>query len=151
MNILTKLKTGLPLTDQPWTNNNCESINHVIKHATQWKSRSMVDLIEILHNVMHANYQDIKRAFVGLGNFQLTNAAVKFQMDPCVWDRKSPEQQTASFRRFPKHLLTPIRGNTIVSSDGCLGVVIPPNGSKKHEQRNRKRAHRTTSKEAENI
>ena len=145
MNILTKLKT-----DQPWTNNNCESINHVIKQATQWKSRSMVDLIEILHNVVHAQYQDIKRAFVRLGNFQLTNAAVKFQMNPCVWDRKSPKQQTTFFRRFLKHI-TPIRGNTIVSSDGCLGVVIPPNGSKKPEQRNRKRAHKTTSRKAENI
>ena len=31
-----------------WTNNNSESINHVLKAATQWKPRKLPEMISIL-------------------------------------------------------------------------------------------------------
>ena len=50
MNLETKILTDLPMTNCPWTNNNCESMNHVLQQATEWESRCMLNLILILHN-----------------------------------------------------------------------------------------------------
>lgn len=33
-----------------WTNNNCESINHVLKLAVDWKSKSLLEIVSILEN-----------------------------------------------------------------------------------------------------
>lgn len=134
MNLDTKEKTGLPNSDQPWTNNNCESINHVLKQATEWKTRSMVDLIDILHRVVRAQYDDIKRAMVELCNFQLAPSFQRFAINPCVWDSKSPQQQKLLFERLLKYSPA-MKTNTVLSSDGHSGVICPPSGSKKPEQR----------------
>ena len=44
-----------------WTNNNAESANHLLKIATQWKPRSVVELIEKLQGVVAALYKDVRR------------------------------------------------------------------------------------------
>lgn len=56
MNLDTKQRTGLPSTDRPWTNNNAESANHILKMATQWKSKSLVEVIDILHDMVQGQY-----------------------------------------------------------------------------------------------
>ena len=66
-------------------------MNHVLKQATEWKSRCMLDLILILHNVVRSQQDDLKRALMGMGNYQL--AKKKFELQPFVWDNKSPEQK----------------------------------------------------------
>ena len=93
MNLETKILTELPMTNRPWTNNNCESMNHVLKQATEWKSRCMLDLILILHNVVRSQQEDLKRALIGMGNYQLAKGYEKFELQPFVWDNKSPEQK----------------------------------------------------------
>ncbi|XP_053376475.1 uncharacterized protein LOC128547528 [Mercenaria mercenaria] len=37
--------------DSHWTNNNCESMNHVLKQAIDWKSQPLTDLVDILHTL----------------------------------------------------------------------------------------------------
>ena len=93
MNLETKILTDLPMTNRPWTNNNCESMNHVLKQVTEWKSRCMLDLILILHNVVRSQQDDLKRALIGMGNYQLAKGYEKFELQPFVWDNKSPEQK----------------------------------------------------------
>ena len=80
MNLETKILTDLPMTNRPWTNNNCESMNHVLKQATEWESRCMLDLILILHNVVRSQQDDLKRALIGMGNYQLAKGYEKFEL-----------------------------------------------------------------------
>ena len=93
MNLETKILTDLPMTNRPWTNNNCESMDHVLKQATEWESRCMLDLILILHNVVRSQQDDLKRTLIGMGNYQLAKGYEKFELQPFVWDNKSPEQK----------------------------------------------------------
>ena len=74
--------------------------NHVLKQATEWESRCMLDLILILHNVVRSQQDDPKRALIGMGNYQLAKGYVlkirtnfNITQQPFVWDNKSPEQK----------------------------------------------------------
>ncbi|KAK7476527.1 hypothetical protein BaRGS_00032207 [Batillaria attramentaria] len=50
---------GLQVESALWTNNNCESYNHVLKQATGWKTLKLADLIQQLFTVVEAQYRKI--------------------------------------------------------------------------------------------
>jgi hypothetical protein len=54
-----------------WNNNNCESINHVLKMAIQWKPQKLLDLIEELKKEVEGKYAEVERALLGRGDFIL--------------------------------------------------------------------------------
>jgi hypothetical protein len=58
-----------------WTNNSCESANHILKLATDWKINQMPDLIDTLHAIVTCQLADLRRALCGIGNFKLCQAA----------------------------------------------------------------------------
>ncbi|XP_035659254.1 uncharacterized protein LOC118404294 [Branchiostoma floridae] len=60
-----------PVSEIPWTNNNCESINHQLKLATEWKPRPLIDIMEILFKEVQLQYEEVKRAFVDIGDYEL--------------------------------------------------------------------------------
>ena len=45
-----------------WTNNNYESLNHIMKLDANWKVKSRPDLINMLHGITLLHFKDIKRA-----------------------------------------------------------------------------------------
>jgi hypothetical protein len=69
-NIRVLARPGLAATTL-WTNNNCESVNHVLNATVSWKSLKLVELIHKLHNIVVAQYREVKRSFVGLGEYVL--------------------------------------------------------------------------------
>lgn len=54
-----------------WTNNACESFNHILKSVTQWKSLRMLDLIKRFEQISLVQQKDMMRAIFGEGNFRL--------------------------------------------------------------------------------
>ena len=131
----TKEKTGLPKTVAPWTNNNCESANHIFKQAVQWKG--------LVHSIGKGQYKDLKRAIInGLGNFHIIPSLQKcLCMDASVWERKTPEQQKMHYER----LLTTPADNVVVSSDGQeVCRFAPDSGKKKNQTKKKINAHTTT-------
>ena len=54
-----------------WTSNNCESANHILKSATQWRQKSMPDLILQMHSIITAEQEEVSRAVRGTGNYKL--------------------------------------------------------------------------------
>ena len=54
-----------------WTNNACESLNHILKLSVQWRPHKLPDLIEKLHKVVDAQYVEADRALLGYGDFVL--------------------------------------------------------------------------------
>ena len=54
-----------------WTNNNCESLNHVLKQKVSWKSCDLPQLIMKLKEVVQAQYSSTEKALVGLSRWKL--------------------------------------------------------------------------------
>ena len=70
-----------------WTNNNCESLNAVLKHAVDWKSQSLTSLVEKLHKIVKSQYNDLKRALVGQGHLKLCKPYEKFFIPIDTWNQ----------------------------------------------------------------
>ena len=60
--------------------NNCESMNAILKHGTDWKSLPLPDLVLKLHDVVRAQYQDVRRALAGQGDYVLCPQFAKFDI-----------------------------------------------------------------------
>ena len=54
-----------------WTNNNCESANHVLKTLTKWKQQDMPKFIEKLNNIVKGEGEERCRATRGSSSYQL--------------------------------------------------------------------------------
>ena len=56
---------GIAKTDRQWTNNNCESLNHVLKQTIDWKSQPLMDPIESVKERMESQFKELRRSIVG--------------------------------------------------------------------------------------
>jgi len=54
-----------------WTNNNCESMNHVLKQGVQWRRNQLPELIDKLRSLVKGQEADADRAICGRGDFSL--------------------------------------------------------------------------------
>lgn len=59
-----------------WTNNNCESINNVLKMAVDWKPQALPTLVETLREIIKGQYVDVRRALIGRGDYRYNNAVL---------------------------------------------------------------------------
>jgi len=64
-------------SDKLWTNNDCESVNNLLKIKTDQKPNHLVDFVNHLHDVVRLQYTDTKRAMFDNVNFQLYHIQVK--------------------------------------------------------------------------
>ncbi|KAK3104132.1 hypothetical protein FSP39_024650 [Pinctada imbricata] len=135
------------LVDKAWTNNNCESLNHVLKQAVDWKSKPLLDLVNKLTILIDTQFKDLKKALVGTGQFRLASAHEHFSVKRTVWVSKTNEERSRLYRRF--RLYIPKDKKTVTSTDGKLTIVKPRALGKKVGQKKRKRNEKTfTQKKA---
>jgi type IV secretory pathway VirJ component len=124
-----------------WTNNNCESINHVLKQSVKWQLTQMPDLIDKLRELVEGQYNDADRAMCGLGDYALRPAYAKHRCTTEFWKSMSVDQRrkaaAACFHRPGV--------STSTSTDGTLTVPTAPGGSKKPNQVKRARNAKTRS------
>ena len=86
-----------------WTNNNCESVNHVLKQAVDWKRKPLLDFIQSVNELVDAQFKDLKRALVSIGGFRLADSHRQFAVSKSVWANKTDDERHRLFRRFWKH------------------------------------------------
>ena len=60
------------LGQHQWSNNNCESANHVLKMALDWKPARLTELVDHLRDIVRLQYADLQWSLCGLGDFQIT-------------------------------------------------------------------------------
>jgi len=124
-----------------WTNNACESANHVLKQRTQWRINHLPELIEKCRALVDAQYKEADRALLALGDFHLQPAYARHRQTLARWQAMSERQrQRATTDCFRLQLPSDISSST----DGELTVNQKPGGGKKLNQRKRMRAERTT-------
>ena len=68
-----------------WMNNNCESVNHVIKQYTQWRPQQLPDLINKLRDLVRGQYTEADRALCGRGELQLVSTYSKRRITIDRW------------------------------------------------------------------
>ena len=76
-----------------WTNNNCESLNHILNMAINWQPRAPGELVEKLYSTVCSQYKELQCSIVGLGDFQLCEEYKQFSVLETVWSRKEQGQR----------------------------------------------------------
>jgi hypothetical protein len=127
-----------------WTNNACESINHVLKSYTHWKQHMLPDLTQKLRELVESQHAEADRAICRTGNFRLAPSHVGHQITFDAWRAMSSASRLRKcndcFRLAPES-----RGGMInvASTDQELTVNFKPSAGKKLNQRKRPRAERS--------
>ena len=89
-----------------WTNNNSESLNHVLKMKINWNPQSIPKLIDSIHSVVKGHYTDVERAFIGRGEYQIVEPLKKkFEIPPIVWEKKTELQRRHYWKTFQKAIV----------------------------------------------
>ena len=124
-----------------WTNNNCESYNHILKQSIQWRPQQLPDLIQKLRQLVTAQYLEADRAMCGLGDLMLVPAHSKHRVTVVDWQKMSMDQQ----RKASETCFRLLQISSSVSSDGIIVVPTTPGHGKKPHQVKRARAARSTT------
>ena len=129
-----------------WTNNNCESINNILKLSTNWKVLKLPDLIEKLYSIVKIQYADMRRALHGHGNYELIPKLKHLVLPHNVWSQKNEEEKHSHFQKFMSTNAEK-KEKTVTSSDGNLEIPATHSVARKPGQRKRVRAERTRTQE----
>ena len=104
-----------------WTNNNCESLNHIMKLDANWKVRNTPALIRMLHDMTLLHFKDLKRALYGDGNYRLYGKYKKYFMQRSVWKNLGGTNQGKMFSDFLKDRKSPTKCKTeYIVSGSCV-------------------------------
>ncbi|KAL8609331.1 hypothetical protein ACOMHN_048887 [Nucella lapillus] len=99
-NVKACQRPGLAKVHPMWTNNNSESYNHCLKQATQWKSLKLVELVLKIEELVKAQYRELKRAMVGVGEFKLDDKFANNQVPRDEWYAMDAKKAHKLFQRF---------------------------------------------------
>ena len=107
-----------------WTNNNCESLNHILKLTVARRPQRINQLVDKLHvhDIVKLQTIDARRVIRGQGNFESAPWVKKFKTTSAAWDANSKSQKDKIFMNFISYKRSEKPG-TITSSDGKL--LIP--------------------------
>jgi hypothetical protein len=83
-----------------WTNNNSESLNHVLKQVIDWKSQPLLDILNILTKIIETQFKDMKRALVNTGEYRLCANHKQSSMTKTAWVGKIDEERWKLYRRL---------------------------------------------------
>ena len=78
-----------------WTNNNCESINHVLKQSIGWKPQQIPVLIDTIRELVDGQDRDADRALCGLGNYALRSTHARRGVSVDDWRKLTASQRHA--------------------------------------------------------
>ena len=128
--------------DMNWTNNNSESINHVLKQSINWKPKPVTELVDEIHNLVKMQYREMDRAFLGLGNYVLAPEYSHYKITQSTWTNMTEKQRQSHRDTFMKEKRLH-QGRTVISTDGTTAILRSASDGKKTEQRQRKRTATT--------
>ena len=127
-----------------WTNNNCESLNAVLKRRTDRQQWNLGELVEKIYGVVVLQHEDLQRALLGKGNYFLEDAWKHHQRESSVWASKDKATRMGHFLAYLKDKKGRRSRKYVSSTDGSRQVPTP-NGARKPGQMKRKPAERTVT------
>jgi hypothetical protein len=101
-----------------WTNNNCESINHVLKQSIGWQPQQIPELIDTIKRLVDGQYHDADRAICGLGDYALRSTQARHRVTVGEWKTMTATQrQTKSEACFKLNRLVTSTDGTVTFSN----------------------------------
>ena len=105
-----------------WNNNNCESLNNILKLSTNWKVLKLPDLIEKIYSIIKLQYA-MRRALHGHGNYQVIPQLRSFVLSNTAWSQKNEDEKDI----FKNSSLSTVQNEKVVTStDGALHIPKTP-------------------------
>jgi hypothetical protein len=123
-----------------WTNNNCESMNHVFKRAVDWKPQPLPELVRSLNDVVRIHFVDLRRAIYGTDNYQLFGRYKRHSVSQQCWFSKTEEQKESLYKKLSE------QSEFISASSKEFQIPKPQKLPRKPNQRKRPRTCRTQPK-----
>lgn len=131
-----------------WTNNNCESINHRLKVATNWAPMKTDLLVEKMYELVRLQITDMRRAIHGAGNFMLNEPYSSFRQTEQSWASQSEEQKHQVFLKLLKADKPAVVPKQVISSDGTYRLPRQPGLARKPSNKTRHRTYTSTKRHA---
>ena len=83
-----------------WTNNNRESANHLLKMDLNWQPACITGVINHLYDLVCMQYNELRYAMSGQGDFQLPQPFAKHYVPGTQWLNASQERKDRLFKAF---------------------------------------------------
>jgi hypothetical protein len=132
------MRENCPAGHSTWTNNNCASINHVLKLSANSRSQQLPQLIDSIKGIVDSQYLEADRALCGAGDFILRAPYTRHLVATDVWLR-----MTALQRRKAVAACFNSRSSVDSDNDPTLAIHTTPSAGKKPYQRTRMQSERT--------
>ena len=128
-----------------WSNNNCESLNHIMKSDAKWKPGNTPQIITLLHDIVALHFKDCRRALYGSENYRLVkNQRTRFNVPKDTWRKLNDEDKSAKFKTFLKNQYK--RKPTTINSTYANFVATKLSTAQKPGQKKRVRIAKTIKK-----
>jgi len=88
-----QLRNNMEVSCTGWTNNACESMNHVLKQQMQWRLQHLPKLIDKCRALVDAQYNEADRALLGLSDYHLQPAYARHRQTLSRWQTMSEWQR----------------------------------------------------------
>lgn len=142
-----KTKVNEPMTEgrisSDWTNNNCESINHVLKQTVDWESKSLPEFVRLVKRRVDCQFKELRSALLSTGEFRLSVTHQHFHVSKEDWIDMTEQQRTNAYKRYRQFVVKDDK--IVISTDGRSAVIAPRTDGKKPGQRKRKVNVRTVT------
>ena len=120
--LLSIFVKGSTLTN--WTNNNCESVNAILKHKIIWKAQPLTLLVQKLYEIVKSQHHDITLALTGQGDYILSHKFKPFHIPIDIWASITEEKRDSHYNKFKRQTAL-IGPRTVTSTNGKLTVTGP--------------------------
>jgi len=127
-----------------WTNNNAESLNHVLKQLIDWKPKPLPTLINLISKHIDSQFRDLERAMIGMGKFELASDYQHFRLKVNLWAGKPLAVRAKIYSKCIKFV--PKNNKIVTSADNQLTFPKTSSAGKKPNQVKRKRTERAARK-----
>ena len=85
------------IENQLWSNNDSESMNHVIKNETDWEIKTVSQLVQVLKGIVERQYFDMKASLYGSGNYALAGIYTLYRVNFSRWNISKEETKDKMF------------------------------------------------------
>ena len=101
-----------------WTNDNCESMNAILDNLRHWKTQSPIALILKIYEVMTAQYEEVRGALVGHGDYMLCPLFQCHAVPVDTWATLTQEKKNDHYQEFLQQTAA-INSKTATSAAEC--------------------------------
>ena len=111
-------------------------MNHALKQATDWKKKTVTEIVESIENVVDGQFKELRAAMIGTGEFRLAETHKQFRLSKTEWVTKDARQRNGAYFRFRNFV--PKQKKLVTSTDGQCTVVGSRTLGKKPKQNARR-------------